>query len=105
MLEMIARCKCGRFAMWQYTSGDTAVCDECVPRGCSCNIIFTDDFDEDGNLIPLLDKDGNCVEETDELGRLLPCCEWDWKQYGVDDNADWSDYPMWECLCEELYGK
>ena len=97
---MISRCECGRFATWCNVSSDVIRCDDCVPRGCSCNIILTDELDEDGNCIPVLDKDGNCVEETDERGRLLPCCEWDWHQHGIDD-SEWSDYPHWELVCVE----
>ncbi len=40
-------------------------CDNCVPRGCSCNI----------------DPD-TLEEDKDHLGRLYPCCE-----YWFDDQG------------------
>lgn len=52
---------CHNPATWHYTPSDGSGdrCDEHVPRGCSCMI--------DDNNEPL----------RDDLGRLLPCCEWD----------------------------
>lgn len=50
--------------------GDAFYCDDCVRRGCSCN------------------TDENGVEDRDEKGRLLPCCE-----YGFNENG-------YECLDE-----
>lgn len=44
-----------RKAKWYYAPGYEIRCDECVPRGCSCN-------------------DGE--PERDEKGRRYPCCEW-----------------------------
>jgi hypothetical protein len=70
--------------------GDQYACDSCVPRGCSCNRIqYTGD---------------DPTEHTDERGRLLPCCEWDYEPHGHDDMADWSDYPVWERLVIEEFG-
>lgn len=43
-------------------------CDDCVPRGCSCNLISEDD-----------DK-----EQLDERGRLLPCVEYGYSETGYD---------------------
>lgn len=40
-------------------------CYDCVPRGCSCN------YDE-----------ATQKEDTDEQGRLLPCCEFDYNEKG-----------------------
>ena len=57
------QCKlCFKVAVWVYIPHDNMgyFCDDCVPRGCSCNIDF-----ETG------------IEDTDEHGRLLPCCEYD----------------------------
>lgn len=51
-----------RVAAWTYMPakrGEPAdFCEECVPRGCSCNV------DEDGK------------ENLDAKGRRLPCCEY-----------------------------
>ena len=58
------RCdKChSKTATWEYQPSDDYkdhyFCEDCVPRGCSCNI----------------DPDTN-EQYTDDQGRLLPCCE------------------------------
>jgi len=56
-----------RSAVWYYMPGTWQACDKCVPRGCSCNLIFEIDDFEVGVEHP---------EYRDELGRKLPCCEW-----------------------------
>ncbi len=77
--------KCDKLAIWYYMPGFRLYnvdantyenlpaehnyrCDECVDRGCSCNM--TDPSDE------------NSEEHKDEIGRLLPCCEWGWSSQG-----------------------
>lgn len=50
--------KCNNISTWGYMPSDYNYCDDCVPRGCSCN------EDESGNQI--LGNDG----------KLLPCCEY-----------------------------
>ena len=82
---------CDAVAVWSYSPGEGYACEEHVPRGCSCNIKDTGELDDNGNLIPILDKDGKCVEDTDDKGRLLPCCEWDYDPYGHDE-FDQDDY-------------
>jgi hypothetical protein len=56
------RCdKChSKIATWEYQPSDdyTYYCEDCVPRGCSCNID------------PETDE-----PYKDDQGRLLPCCE------------------------------
>lgn len=32
------KCKCGKIATWCYLPKDTLYCDDCVSRGCSCNV-------------------------------------------------------------------
>lgn len=65
-------CKC-KTATWEYIPcGWRYYCDDCVPRGCSCNIIS-----EEGE---------ETVEATDELGRLLPCCEFSYSRNGWTAN-------------------
>jgi len=74
--------KCGALAIWIYmpSDGNYNYCDDCVPRGCSCNF----SCDEDANLI--LDEETNeFVQDKDEQGRLLPCCEYDFFEYGIDE--------------------
>ena len=65
--------KCNAIAAWVYMPGDSnySYCDNCVPRGCSCNF----ECDENGNLI--FDKDGKPIQFLDDQGRPLPCCEYD----------------------------
>lgn len=50
---------------------DKGWCDNCVHRGCSCNI-----DPETG------------VESVDEKGRLYPCCEYDYNKNGFDLGED-----------------
>lgn len=60
------RCDCGKVADWFYVPTHDAhefndyACDNCVPRGCSCNV------GDDG------------AQEADMFGRWAPCCEWWW---------------------------
>jgi hypothetical protein len=80
---MKALCKCGKIAVWEYMPKSYVYkCDDCVPRGCSCNIQYS--FDSNNELVPLLDDDGNYVEERDFEGRLVPCCEWCYDELGFD---------------------
>jgi len=69
--ELCIKCKC-KIAVWTYlpSEDDRYYCDDCVPRGCSCNI-----DPETG------------IEDTDGLGRLLPCCEYlyDEDGFSLDD--------------------
>ncbi len=72
--------KCNKHAVWCYmpsqqNDGDY-YCDDCIPRGCSCNII------------------NSTVEKEiyeyykDELGRDLPCCEYDFCDFGFEDENE-----------------
>lgn len=74
---MILPCKCGKLAIWWYMTDEISdvFCDDCVPRGCGCNVL-----DE---------KTGE--PERDEKGRLKPCCEWAKEPWGVPDGfeEDW----------------
>ena len=56
-------------AVWFAMSFDGAWCDDCVPRGCSCN-----KFPPDYATEETMDK-VEWVEVLDEQGRKLPCCE------------------------------
>ena len=38
-------CKCGNVAVWCYLPTDACYCDECVPRGCDCNIYNITEFE------------------------------------------------------------
>lgn len=64
---MIYTCdKCKSIAVWMYmpSAKYQMRCEEHVPRGCSCNL------NEDN------------VEDTDDQGRLFPCCEWMYNEKG-----------------------
>ena len=68
--------KCGKPADWMYID-DTTLCDDCVPRGCSCNLELKDDIefilDEYGNID---NPEEDYHQPLDEYGREYPCCEW-----------------------------
>jgi len=72
--------KCRNKAVWLYMPGkdinSDLYCDNCVPRGCSCNIKYPDD-DYDG--------DDKYDQLTDDKGRELPCCEFDYNKDGYDE--------------------
>ena len=55
-----------RTAVWNYepSDGTKYFCDDCVPRGCSCQRLDYDNEDEDA------------PQRKDEYGRLLPCVEY-----------------------------
>lgn len=64
--------KCSKNAMWYYLPScsrkeeERYFCDDHISRGCSCNI------------------DSSGKEETDDLGRLLPCIEYDFNEKGFN---------------------
>jgi hypothetical protein len=81
-------CKCGKPAVWFYMPGSSLYCDDCVPRGCSCN-----EHHVDINAYhPPLDSphlpegevgiDWKWIEINqvwcyiDNKGREFPCCEY-----------------------------
>lgn len=101
--------KCGKEAVWGYLpSGENHLlhfCDDCVPRGCSCNV---DNIDMDGEpMVGIklmwwdkndeLFKDGTTergvesfyYENLDDNGRRYPCCEYDYDDegYAYGDNV------------------
>lgn len=93
-------CDCGKLAVWLYmpgfSSGDSPFfCDDCVPRGCSCNhhYVSVDAY------IPPLDSPELPTEEdhpikwieddkvwchVDEQGREYPCCEYEYDEEGFE---------------------
>lgn len=84
------RCsKCGNIAKWYYmpsTSGRRFYCDECVPRGCSCN---TYSIEEDGEPVceknfVWINKELGEYEYLDRDGKREPCCEYDYDENGQD---------------------
>lgn len=73
MINLIKCYKCNnKIATWYYTPCTNDIytnylCEDCVPRGCSCNL------DEENNM------------PVDDLGRDLPCCEFDFSEKGFKD--------------------
>ena len=94
------KCDCGKLATWVYMpsyrdSDNDFSCDDCVPRGCSCNNRHTGN---DGEKLPeeedgIEGKDWKWVEkdiewtQIDEQGREYPCCEYDYDE----DNFSYYD--------------
>lgn len=74
--------KCDKMAVWYYMPADKLriemeyyYCDNCVPRGCSCNIIsYPDDMPQE-----------SYEYYKDELGRDLPCIEYEFCEIGYDE--------------------
>lgn len=106
-MNKIKCCKCSKqIATWYYmpgglTNGDF-YCDDCVPRGCSCNQYHLDEFNEDEiNNDNVIYWDENLVECTaekndlskyfepvDKNGRRFPCCEFDYDSEGYEYDED-----------------
>lgn len=76
------KCKCGKMAVWHYTPSDRAdndrnYCDNCVSRGCSCNLYPKEGVDLDAEY-----NSDDWYEPVDDQGRLFPCCEYDYDANG-----------------------
>jgi len=97
------KCNCGKNADWMYMPSEREFsnpfyCNDCVPRGCSCNyeqvsmtvngteylsppdiksILYIDGMDTDEKLsyYVWLNNDHTWWEPVDHLGRSYPCCE------------------------------
>ena len=61
-------------------SGWEDACDQCVPRGCSCNDELKDGIDLHS---PEAQDPKSYYQELDEQGRKYPCCEW--------SNIEWDE--------------
>lgn len=90
-------------ATWLYLPGhkDNKVffCDDCVPRGCSCNVYNIEEFplNENKNVKYIFwdskiehftkEKQKNSIfyEPVDEKYRRYPCCEYDYSKDGFDE--------------------
>lgn len=91
---MFEKCDCGKMAMWVYAPGFSSgaspyFCDDCVPRGCSCNhhYIKEEEYDdtptEEDAPIKWI-KEGEIWCHVDEQGREYPCCEYDYDEDGFE---------------------
>ena len=78
---MKERCNCGKMAVWLYmpSGGGNSpyYCDNCVPRGCSCQLKPKDGNWENSN-------EDNWVQPLDGKGRKFPCCEFDYSEEGFE---------------------
>ena len=79
-----------KIATWHYVPDDDYTiiryfCDDCIERGCSCNIINQETGEE----------------YRDEQNRLFPCCEYDENMYGFDEWADDFYYKLLEDFPDE----
>ena len=104
-MEKIKCCKCNKIALWFYAPSskgeDAFYCDDCVPRGCSCNQYALSEFDENeeqGNKIYWNEERNNFTnkktedsffyEIVDDKGRRYPCCEYWYDEDGWEDEKD-----------------
>jgi hypothetical protein len=92
------KCRCGKNAVWLYMPSSNKhpfFCDECVPRGCSCNHRYVDvnaykpPLDEpelptkDDYPIKWIEKDKIWCH-VDEKGREYPCVEFEYDEDGFE---------------------
>lgn len=95
MLKDKELCTCGQIAVWNFMPSSSYkispyYCDDCVPRGCSCNNEYITEFlpsEKDGveNVNwKYLDKEKTIWTTMDEKGREFPCCEFDYDKEGFE---------------------
>lgn len=102
---MLSKCiRCGKPASWLYMPSGRFYCDDCVPRGCGCNIdnISMGEPEQTSNPIMWWDKDSTAedlvqngymernansfyYEVLDEMGRRAPCCEYEYSEEGFEE--------------------
>jgi hypothetical protein len=95
------KCNCGSEAKWLYMPSSSMenpfFCDDCVPRGCSCNSRHIDPNayhpplenpdlpdGEEGIDWTWVDDEKNEWCYIDEKGRKYPCCEFDYDEEGYE---------------------
>ena len=100
MKEICSKCN-KKMAVWYYMPGYDGeskpyYCDECVPRGCSCNhqSIRDEDYSPPGGIKPTPEDgpikwiDEHTWTNVDEQGREYPCCEYDYDKDGFEKYDD-----------------
>lgn len=104
--------KCDKIATWCYIpncnekTSEGFYCNDCVPRGCSCNLYDIEHDGEPNNESKVgyyskddstfsqmrLNRDSNSYyyEYLDEQGRRFPCCEYieDEDGFEKDENLE-----------------
>lgn len=85
--------KCNQLAIWYYVPWskkkielEAYYCDDCISRGCSCNVI---------SFNPNPDDPASYEQYKDEQERLLPCCEYDWDGDGFSLNRFCGEDNIW----------
>lgn len=89
-------CKCGQLATWYYMPAEEewACCDNCVPRGCSCNEYSTKIYYGDDDIVECEPEgkeniDFEWIDENHwrdlDNGKQIPCCEWWYDKEGWDN--------------------
>lgn len=102
------KCECNKIATWWYAPGYSGkdkdrpyYCDDCVPRGCSCEWTYADKKDKDSLPKGIEGKDWKWIEKeatekmdeikkgevwvsVDEKGRQYPCVEYWHSEEGWD---------------------
>ena len=85
-----------KMAVWYYMPGydgeSPYYCDDCVPRGCSCNhySIRDEDYFPPGGVKPTLEDgqikwiDDHTWASVDSQEREYPCCEYDYDENGFE---------------------
>lgn len=108
MNDKIKCSECDNIAQWCYLPNCDVetlkgfYCDECVPRGCTCNILDFELFGEpdENKNVGFYDKDEKNFDEKDmykerkdstfyyeyldEKCRRFPCCEYDYSEDGFE---------------------
>ena len=88
-------CKCKNIATWIYMPGSDNretpyYCDNCVPRGCSCDHHYLVEEYDDSPPNNNENVDWKWIEKDkiwchiDEKGREFPCIEYDYDENGFE---------------------
>jgi hypothetical protein len=90
-------CDCGKLAVWDYMpgyseGGNSYSCDDCVPRGCSCNWRSETDLPDgtQGVDYKWLDEYDNSEGwvSLDENGKEYPCAEYWYSEEGWEVESE-----------------
>lgn len=83
---------CNQVAKWLYIPGKNEptgcdfFCDDCVPRGCSCNWELRPGVEANiGRSGCIINPDTDYYEPVDEDGRKYPCCEYWYRENGWEN--------------------
>lgn len=97
-------CECGKLAVWCYMptcDWYPYYCKDCVPRGCSCNDEYEEEYD--GKITTIKEiiawveekggkwiwkEEGKSISRVDEQGRLFPCVEFFYREDGWEVRED-----------------